>query len=311
MALFDNYARGSVNDRVSSTPNPITIKPISSEAPSILKQAIEYYKPGGEFAGIRSKQLEAKKGTYTAAAEAQLVGRGLAGTTVGAAIPGAFEQEVATPWRTETEMFRGARLMEAVLAQAGYSERQTAREQEVAIANAQMELQQRLANKQISVQEYNAATSRLAARGGGGSDAGTTRQLAPNVPRQYVPGLGMTSRQELWGGGTGGDEFSLPPSLLSLGTGGGTAGGGEPWTKFPAGGGEPYQVPAPTGDEFGGVLPGVMGAGSYNPYTYSPEGHYIGGLSIEAAKHEAELWRGDLANLGEKWLTEPSKAAGY
>ena len=172
MTLFNGYAKGFGSGGVS-TPDPITIKPVSSEAPSILKQAIKQYQPGGTFATARAEQLGRRERTVTAGMEAGLVGRGLAGTTVGAAIPAAVEQQVSAPWRTETEMMRGARLMEAVLAQAGFTERQTAREQEVAIANAQMELQQRLANKQINIQEYNAATARLSARGAGGGTTST------------------------------------------------------------------------------------------------------------------------------------------
>jgi len=238
-----------------STVKPVNIKPVTGEAPSILKQAIEYYKPGGEFAGIRGEQLAAKKGTYTAGAEAQLVGRGLAGTTVGAAIPGAFEQEVATPWRTETEMFRGARLMEAVLAQAGYSERQTAREQEVAIANAQMELQRQLAMRQISAQEYSTAMQSLASRSSGGTSP--SEQFFARSAAETAA-FGKEGAGAGGGGGAGGGAGYAGRLLDSLEGGGGET--GSPYAEQLAGGeksladwlGEGYTYYGPGGQYIGG-----------------------------------------------------------
>jgi len=128
---------------------------------SLIQQAIEHYQPGGEFATTRARQLEEKRGITTAGMEAQLVGRGLAGTTVGAAIPAAFEQQVGAPWRTQTEMLRGGRLMEAVLAGAGFEERKGARELEARLARERMQLQKDLQNLSLSAQERAAKEQRL------------------------------------------------------------------------------------------------------------------------------------------------------
>lgn len=160
-----------------------------ADVTSMLQEAIEHYRPGGEFATVRGRQLVEKKGTAIAGAEAGLVGRGLAGTTVGMAIPAAFEQQIAAPWRTETEMMRGGRLMEAVLAQAGFAERESAREQQAALAKAQMALEEKLRNREISVQEYNAATARIAARGGGGG-AVTPRRTMADIPSDAGAAVG-------------------------------------------------------------------------------------------------------------------------
>ena len=127
---------------------------------SIIQQAIEHYKPEGEFAQTRAEQLEQTRGKTTAAMEAGLVGRGLAGTTVGAAIPAAFEQQVAAPWRTQTEMLRGGRLMEAVLAKAGFAERLTARELETQLARERMALQERLTRMGVGAQERQSILNR-------------------------------------------------------------------------------------------------------------------------------------------------------
>jgi len=128
--------------------------PDSTDILAVLKEAIEQYRPGGAFATARAKQLARKKATVIPGMEAQLVGRGLAGTTVGAAIPTRFEEEVAKPFETETEMLRSARLTESILAKAGILERMEAREAQSELAKKQMELQKQLAEKQITSQEY-------------------------------------------------------------------------------------------------------------------------------------------------------------
>lgn len=143
----------------------------------IIEEAIKHYRPGGEFAGVRTEQLAEKKATIIPEMRAELVGRGLAGTTVGAAIPGRFEREVAKPWRTETEMLRSARLMEAILSKAGFMERAEARQSTEDLAREEMELRERLQSEALSAQERFAAEQRLheirmqqrAATGGAGT----------------------------------------------------------------------------------------------------------------------------------------------
>lgn len=144
----------------------------NEEALSMIEEAIAQYKPGGAFATSRGQQLAQKKATIVPKMQADLSSRGLSGTTLGAAIPAQFEQEVATPWNTETDLLRSQNLMQAILAKAGFAERASAQQQEKELAQAQMALQEKLANKQISMEEYKNATARLAAMGGGGGGGG-------------------------------------------------------------------------------------------------------------------------------------------
>lgn len=178
---------------------------------SMLQQAIEHYKPGGEFATVRAEQLKGKVGTVKAGMESQLVGRGLAGTTVGAAIPAAIEQQVAAPWRTETEMMRGGRLMEAVLAGAGFEERKLAREQEEKLARDRMALQEQLTRMGIGAQEQQAILNRW-------SQEENARLQREQQQQQWEAGrlttAGAAPTQPSY-------EFPSAPSLVSAGVGGG------------------------------------------------------------------------------------------
>lgn len=297
------------------TIDPVTIPSISSEAPSMLQQAIEHYQPGGKFAGIRGEQLEAKRGTYTARAESQLVGRGLAGTTVGAAIPGAFEQEVATPWRTETEMFRGARLMEAVLAQAGFTERATAREQEVAIANAQMNLQRQLAERQISAQEYSTAMQSLASRSSGGGEGGASERMIANWEREWAE----RNRGDIGAGAGGGAGAGTGTGYVSglLGSlEGGGGGTGSPYAEQLAAGeksladwlGEGYTYYGPGGQYIEGGKGDLESSGAYTSENIAFA--KAKGIPLSSMAPQSRGWTGQLAGVAKQWLTEPSVARG-
>lgn len=265
---------------------------------SIIQQAIEHYKPGGEFATTRGTQLAEKRGAAIAGAEAGLVGRGLAGTTVGAAIPAAFEQQIATPWRTETEMMRGGRLMEAVLAKAGFAERAEARASAEALAREEMELRQKLADRQISLQEYMAATARIAARrqeAGGGAGAGAGG-FGPE------PGFGFGPGDEAGTAGTGYDVDYINQLLGTLMDGGDAAAGEDytGWTHFPAGGGEGYEVDPtwrPSGEYEGGVIVSES-FGEAPRYPIRPgQPSRFGGAGRQPSMT-------DLGRMAEQWLTE-------
>ncbi len=93
---------------------------------NILEEAIAKFSPGGGFAKSRGEQLETKRGKYTSSAQQSLVSSGLSGTTVGASIPAAFEEDVARPYQTETDLLRSSSLMQALLAKAGFLARQSA-----------------------------------------------------------------------------------------------------------------------------------------------------------------------------------------
>lgn len=190
---------------------------------AVIEEAIQHYRPEGEFAETRAEQLKERKPRYTAEAQAQITSRGLAGTTVGAAIPATFERTVAKPWRTETEMLRGQRLMDAIMAKAGIMERATAREEQLglsreemelqkllakrgeALTREQMELQRELALAQMRSREGMAARGISAAGGGGGTQEWGTYGAAasPDIERDYYaqPGAGYG---DVGGGGFGG-----------------------------------------------------------------------------------------------------------
>lgn len=177
---------------------------------SLIQQAIEHYKPGGEFATVRAKQLGERKGTFTAAAESQLVGRGMGGTTLAAGIPAAFEQQVGAPWRTETEMMRGGRLMEAVLAKAGFAERETARQLEVRLAMERMNLQRELQDRSLSAQERAVKEQRLH----------EIEMQERGWKREEW------KREQGWtGGGAAQPTYEYPSAPSLIGAGGGVGGG--------------------------------------------------------------------------------------
>ena len=207
----------------------------NDEILKMLEQAVEHYRPGGEFAGIRGEQLAEKKSTIIPGMRSELVGRGLTGTTIGGAIPAAFEQQVAKPWQTETEMLRSGRLMEAILAKSGIMERTGARDQQAELQREKMRLDEMLANRQITAQEHQAALDRaqqmalgkmqqksLGGGGGGGGGGGSTGFMEGYGNYQdgvYVGGLGAKSGTaggapqphsggypSPYGGGGGGDD---------------------------------------------------------------------------------------------------------
>ena len=186
---------------------------------SIIQQAIEHYKPEGEFAQTRAEQLEQTRGKTTAAMEAGLVGRGLAGTTVGAAIPAAFEQQVAAPWRTQTEMLRGGRLMEAVLAKAGFAERLTARELETQLARERMALQERLTRMGVGAQERQSILDRW-------SRERSAKLQREQQQQQWEVGQVSGAGAGVGAGADVGYETPSAPSLVSAGGAGMGAGAG-------------------------------------------------------------------------------------
>lgn len=251
---------------------------------AVIEEAIKHYRPEGEFAETRTEQLKEYKPRYTAEAQAQLTGRGLAGTTLGAAIPATFERTVAKPWRTETEMLRGQRLMDAIMAKAGIMERAIAREEQMGLSREEMELQKLLAGKQETLTreqmelQRELALKQMRSRermttGGGGAGGGSPWIEGGGVPRKYVPGLGTTTD---WGrAGEEGDYYAQP------GAGYGDAGGGG-FGGIPEGvmiGGEMYGagIPSakaiPTRPAYEETQPGAYG--TWLPYGGQGATRYI------------------------------------
>jgi hypothetical protein len=133
-----------------------------------LEKVLETYKTGGEFNKQRTQQLGAAEKKYTTGAQAQLTTRGLAGTTIAASIPAAFEQEMGAAFRTETERLRSTQEMNALLAKAGFMESESDRQLKLQMQQTDIE-----AGKYSSSMD---AASRIAAAkysGGGGGGGGS------------------------------------------------------------------------------------------------------------------------------------------
>ncbi len=130
-----------------------------------IDKALQQYGVGGAFEKQRGAQLKTAERKYTTGAQASLTGRGLSGTTIAASIPGAFEQDVAAPYRTETERMRSGSEMQALLAKAGFLEREQDRQIRIDMSDKDREAQERAA-------ALNAAASVHGGRGGGGGGSG-------------------------------------------------------------------------------------------------------------------------------------------
>lgn len=83
----------------------------------------QQYAPGGSFGAGSLAQLEQQKIGDVAAAQQQMGSSGLWNTTVAAALPSAWEQQVGTPGRLGIEQARAGRYGEALAGQAGFIER--------------------------------------------------------------------------------------------------------------------------------------------------------------------------------------------
>jgi hypothetical protein len=144
-----------------------------------LDKVLTTYKSGGAFATQRAEQLKGEERRYTAGAQQGLVSRGLSGTTIAASIPSAFEQEVAAPYRTETERLRSGQEMQGLIAKAGFLDAQQEREQRAALAQEEIDAAMKRLQEQIAAQKGATsmeAAGRVAAakagRGGGGGAGG-------------------------------------------------------------------------------------------------------------------------------------------
>lgn len=227
---------------------------------SVIEQGIQQYSPGGTFAKARGEQLAEKKGRYIPSAISGLTKAGLSGTTVRSAIPTRFEQEVAKPFQTETELLRTERLMQAILAKAGLLEKQEQRD---------WEAKQREEDRKAAIE---------AAGGAGGTGAGGGSARAGFLK----PG----SRTVISGGGGGYGDSASPswdvgaPSAGVQDTGGTGASYGGTGTGYSGSQYDPnaYAAP-PEGVYIAGQ--GIVPAGSQG-YWSTPEG-------IAAAARSAAL----------------------
>ena len=183
----------------------------------LIGEAIERYRPGGEFAETRAAQLAEKKRVALPEMEAGLVGRGLTGTTVAAAIPSRFEMEVGKPWETETAMLRSGRLMESILAKAGFMEREMGRDLQRELAQLEADLREKLTNKQITSQEYiarlQAGQKSITRRAGSQAGLSSQRMIDRWGAEREAAGQREIEKEREW-------------AALKGGRGGGISGGG-------------------------------------------------------------------------------------
>ena len=90
---------------------------------AIFDEIIRRYGPGGTFGRAAEAQLERRKLRDVAAGMQQMVSSGLYGTTVAAALPKKWEEEVGAPARLTLEDIKMQRLSQAQLGKAGFLER--------------------------------------------------------------------------------------------------------------------------------------------------------------------------------------------
>ncbi|KKN77439.1 hypothetical protein LCGC14_0359980 [marine sediment metagenome] len=257
----------------------------------IIGTAIERYRPGGEFSETRASELAEKKRIAIPQMQAGLVSRGLAGTTVAAAIPSRFEMETAKPWQTETEKLRSSALMDAILAKAGFMERESGRDLQLKLAREEADLRQRLQNQQISSQQFIALLenararsrnealaerNRIDAAGGGGGAGGDGGGTTGGYGSSYG-GVGTTYSEV--SGGAGGGSYADPlagqPMFTAEGGVGMYLGGQRSLSGEQVDWGQNYgDVPNSTAEATQRISSG--GAGD----VYSPGDFYVGGSDI-------------------------------
>lgn len=225
-----------------------------------LDKIIEQYSPGGGYATARGQEQEVLERKATAGKQQALVSGGLSGTTVAAAIPTSVYEEISQPFMTQTEQIRTSSLMDAYMAKAGYLQEEARREQELTLAQQQMEQELMALREQIEAEKYAAGMSAAAAvhgrRGGGAGGAGGGGSAQSMVDRWKSwtrGGAGGMGRSAA--GGTGGfgssslfDDYSADQSAGGMS---GTGGSGDVdvtgvWEVDDAGGlrlvSEPYAI---------------------------------------------------------------------
>ncbi len=266
-----------------------------------LGKVLETYKVGGDFSTQRASQLKGTERKYTAGAKAGLVSRGLSGTTIASSIPAAFEQEVAAPYRTETERLRSGSEMQGLIAKAGFLQADEERSLREKLADAERGSRENIAGDQLGMQFYQASQAAEAARlerkaaarigsdskagSGGGSGGGGSGSSSGSGFMQHVGGSGSLDLGINYGAGGGtpggggggtasvtsseytggwsGDALGMDPAMMGLMSG--DALGMDPAMMGLMSGDALGMDPAMMGLMSGGALgmdPAMMGAGS-------------------------------------------------
>ena len=286
-SLFNQYYSGDINkirqqyEENLAQPSQVNVQQSqvdTGEITGLLDQIIERYKIGGEFGKAELALLNRAKTKSLASTMQGMVSAGLAGTTVPTGAGKKWEEEIGMPSRLRLEDIRTERLTGAMGAKAGFMERAGAREEQFNLQKEQLLLQERLRNREISLQEYLSEMNRLSrlSTSGGGGGGGTQPSTLPEGFGEFSPGMESWSerQQRLAGGSTG----TVYPSLGGdfSGGGGGTLGTGTMTSQYEY----------PKGGALGPYTPGTYGEDSRLPTMQS------------------------LADMAQKWLGEeedPSK----
>ena len=185
-SLFNQYYGGDINkirqqyEQNLARPSELNIQQSevdTGEITNLLDQIIQRYKIGGEFGKAELALLNRAKKKSLASTMQGMVSAGLAGTTVPSGAGKKWEEEIGMPSRLRLEDIRTERLTGAMGAKAGFMERAAAREEQFNLQKEQLLLQERLQNREISLQEYLSEMDRLSKRsysvtvgsGGGGA----------------------------------------------------------------------------------------------------------------------------------------------
>ncbi len=198
-----------------------------------LEKVLATYKTGGEFEKQRTSQLSGMEKKYTGQAKSSLVSSGLQGTTIGASIPQAFEQEIGGAFRTETERLRSGSEMQALLAKAGFAEADRDRQLKLTMQQSDLDAQAKAQADAIAAGKYSDSMAAAASvhggggGGGGGGGTGSTFDTGTDSAAMWARRI-----QGSGGGSTGGASTHIGGSG-SFGTGGygsgsaGSYGGGD------------------------------------------------------------------------------------
>ena len=188
---------------------------MADDTMAALDKVLATYKAGGDFSTQRASQLKTQERKYTSGAQQGLVSRGLAGTTVAQAIPAAFEQEVAAPYRTETERLRSGQEMQGLLAKAGFLRADEDAALRERLATADITSREKIARmgrgstRTSSTSQMSTMESRAAARKAELAEAEAGRAGATAGPSQHVGGMGSLDFGIDYGGGGGAEGSSF------------------------------------------------------------------------------------------------------
>ena len=177
----------------------------ASNISNILNEIIARYQPGGGFGKAATKVYEQQKGKSLASSRQSLVSAGLGGTSVGAGLETAYEQEVGQPFRLGVEEARTGALTQAMMAKAGFMEREGARK-------GDFETEER-ARRDRAMENYNRLAFGGGRRGGGaissvfGDRGDSGGEWTPGGGGSSYEGLGQRNYTD--GGQEGGSTYRI------------------------------------------------------------------------------------------------------